>query len=232
MRKADIVINQAYYAEVDYRQFLKVTVLETGVSHDPGFGRNRRRQDGVRVRLEEAYTTPGYRQEEHPIGEEQTVTSRKVLRPWTAEDDAGRARGESEKARKDEIERRLGEAGYAEDGYDRTSHQFVDGDYCWRGEDLQLSPKLTADCSNRPGSERSERSMKLRDRGSPGRRNRWPLNLDTRDPEGVADFTLGLGYTEEQVVTALVKRCSLDRQTAQRIVENVARNQVGGLNGN
>lgn len=66
--------------------------------------------------------------------------------------------------------------------------------------------------------------MTLSASGSRGRRNRWPLNLDTRDPEGVADFTLGLGYTQEQVVTALVQRCNVDWQTARRIVEDVARN--------
>lgn len=65
--------------------------------------------------------------------------------------------------------------------------------------------------------------MKLSASDSRGRRNRWPLDLDTRDPEGVADFTLGLGYSREDVVNTLVKRCSLDRQTAQRIVDDVAR---------
>lgn len=61
---------------------------------------------------------------------------------------------------------------------------------------------------------------KSRDRG--GRKKRWPLDLDTRDPEGVADFTLGLGYSHESVVNTLINRCSLDRITANRIVDDVA----------
>ncbi len=66
--------------------------------------------------------------------------------------------------------------------------------------------------------------MKPRPLGSGGREKRWPLDLDTNDPEAVADFTLGLGYERDKVVNMLVERCMLDRFTARRIVDDVARN--------
>lgn len=59
------------------------------------------------------------------------------------------------------------------------------------------------------------------------REKRWPIALDTKDPEAVAEFTLGLGYGADDVVNTLVKRCSLDRITARRIVDAAALNQGG-----
>lgn len=58
-----------------------------------------------------------------------------------------------------------------------------------------------------------------------GREKRWPLDLDTRDPEQVASFTLGLGYDADKVVNTLVERCKLDRITARQIVDRIAQNQ-------
>lgn len=60
--------------------------------------------------------------------------------------------------------------------------------------------------------------------GSRGAEKRWPLDLDLNDPEGVADFLLGLGYAHDKVVNALAERCKLDTFTAKRIVADVARN--------
>lgn len=55
-----------------------------------------------------------------------------------------------------------------------------------------------------------------------GRRNRHPLGLDLHDPEGVAEFLLGVGYDHDNVAAALTRRCGVDRLTAQRIVSDVA----------
>lgn len=70
-------------------------------------------------------------------------------------------------------------------------------------------------------------------RGSGGGENRWPLDLDTRDPEGVASFCLGLGYSAESVVNAIVARCNVDRITARGIVmkEQDVQQSQGGQNG-
>lgn len=62
---------------------------------------------------------------------------------------------------------------------------------------------------------------KERDLG--GRKNRWPLGFDHHDPEGWAEFSLGLGYEPESVVESLVARCNVDLLTARRIVADVAR---------
>lgn len=58
-------------------------------------------------------------------------------------------------------------------------------------------------------------------------RGRWPTALDPSDPEGIADFLLGLGYDREKVVNTLCDRCSLDRITARRIVTDVVQQQGG-----
>lgn len=75
---------------------------------------------------------------------------------------------------------------------------------------------------------KSDRSLAGRTGVYGGRRKRWPLDLDTHDPESIASFTLGLGYDEESVVTTLVKRCNLDRITARSIVRDVAHKPLGG----
>lgn len=63
--------------------------------------------------------------------------------------------------------------------------------------------------------------------GLVGGENRWPMQLDTKDPEAVAEFTLSLGYAADDVVNTLVKRCTLDRITARRIVDAAVLNKGG-----
>lgn len=47
----------------------------------------------------------------------------------------------------------------------------------------------------------------------------FPIN--TSDPERIASMCIGIGYSREDVVTTLVKRCKLSRETAERIVDAV-----------
>lgn len=58
------------------------------------------------------------------------------------------------------------------------------------------------------------------DRG--GREKQNPLGLDTRDPDQVTPFLLGLGYSHDNVVNTLVKRCNLDHQAARELVQRIA----------
>lgn len=141
MQTKDIKVGEAYQIEVGWRAFTKATVLETGVRHDKGYGRKRIQNNGVRCRIEEAVADYGT---EHPVGEEITVRSLKVVRPWVPEDDERAAAQRAEEARKLEIERRLGEAGYTKD----ARH---DGDYHWRGDRLALSPALTEELLEQAG---------------------------------------------------------------------------------
>lgn len=51
------------------------------------------------------------------------------------------------------------------------------------------------------------------------------LGIDLDDPAQVAKFCLGLGYTENSVVNALVERCKLHPLIAQRIVTETMQTQ-------
>lgn len=58
-----------------------------------------------------------------------------------------------------------------------------------------------------------------------GAKSGWPFGFDTKDPEGIADFCLGLGYEFTAVVNTVRDRCSIDTLTARSIVADVARRQ-------
>jgi hypothetical protein len=58
-----------------------------------------------------------------------------------------------------------------------------------------------------------------------GRKNRWPLGFDIHDPEGWAEFALGLGYEPDNVVKSLVEKCNVEPLLARRIVADVARDK-------
>jgi hypothetical protein len=60
---------------------------------------------------------------------------------------------------------------------------------------------------------------------SGGRRNRWPLSLDEKDPEGVAYFCLTMGYDFANVVNTVRRHCNLGPIEARRITAQVARNE-------
>lgn len=60
-----------------------------------------------------------------------------------------------------------------------------------------------------------------------GRQSRFPLDLDTRDPEQSAGFLIRMGYDADNVVNALVQHCRIDRITARRIVD-AQRSTEGG----
>jgi hypothetical protein len=70
--------------------------------------------------------------------------------------------------------------------------------------------------------------MKAKNPVRSGAQTRWPTALDPSDPEGMADFFLGLGYDVDNVSRCVVKHCNLDHITAKRIVTDVADQQQGG----
>jgi hypothetical protein len=47
--------------------------------------------------------------------------------------------------------------------------------------------------------------------------------FDTREPDSVARFCLGLGYSREVTVNTVQTRCSLDPVTAISVVTKIAR---------
>lgn len=42
----------------------------------------------------------------------------------------------------------------------------------------------------------------------------------------MADFLLGLGYSDERVLNTLISRCNLDVSTAQRIIDDAQTKEV------
>jgi hypothetical protein len=69
--------------------------------------------------------------------------------------------------------------------------------------------------------------MEAKDGGFGAGKKRWPTALDKSDPEGMADFLLGLGYGIDNVAQALADHCRVNFITAKRIVTDVA-NLTGG----
>jgi hypothetical protein len=57
-----------------------------------------------------------------------------------------------------------------------------------------------------------------KNQGRGGRETRPLLGIDLDDPTQVARFCLSLGYSADNTVNALVRRCRIDRLIAQRIV--------------
>lgn len=50
------------------------------------------------------------------------------------------------------------------------------------------------------------------------------LDIDLTDPRATASFLLRLEFSVDSVVTAVERRCRIDRITARRIVDDAARN--------
>lgn len=63
--------------------------------------------------------------------------------------------------------------------------------------------------------------------GVVGAKNRQLIPLNVKDPEAIAAFAVGLGYSADDVVNTLVARCTLDQVTARRIVDAAVLNEGG-----
>lgn len=139
MKGADIQVDRKYRVKIEGR-FVEATALATKVAYRLGHGRTRDRTDGVRVRLAEPVRHRWRLDESFSAGEEVTIPSRDVASEWTAEHESDRADARFEEARKQDIERRLGAAGYVKQRYGGDS----EGHYSWAGDKLALTPELTA----------------------------------------------------------------------------------------